>query len=1357
VFSFSTIKALRISLASPEQMRSWSAGEVTEAATISYRTLKPERAGLFCEQIFGPTKNWQCACGKYKGRRFKGKVCKTCGVLVAPAHIRRERMGHIELAAPVSHTWYAHGSPSPIALLLGFTQNELDQILAYTRYIVLAVDETARLQAMQRIEAELAHSQADQQQDALPGLPQESRISEGTTHGYKSQSITTQADNGNSSVASPVHTSLLVKDQELVEELIEELEDFETYDRQETPDDEVAEQIAEETQPEGMQPIPVLSISELQQTLRLLQSLTPRSLLDIEQYRLLKRVCGQVLWAGIGAEAIRELLGELKLSELARSLRHALSEQEGSVRSKTLKRLKIVEALRRSQANPQWMILSVIPVLPPDLRPVLQMHGGRFASSDLNVLYSRIIYCNNRLKRFLSEEAPEMVINHEKSVLQAACDALFDNAHRPRPLMGAQGQPLRSLTDSLRGKEGRFRRTMLGKRVDYSGRSVICVGLDLKLHQCGLPKKIALELFKPFIMHKLIADQFVSTPRAARRMIERKDPIVWEMLAEVMQGRYVLLNRAPTLHRMSIQAFEPVLVEGNAIHLHPQVCSAFNADFDGDQMAVHLPLSADAQQEARAIMLSTHNLLSPASGEPTISVSQDMVLGCFYLTQERAGKKGEGRIFADAADALLAYAHGVIDLQARIVVRIADTTIFGPPPARPASHTPGERLFTTAGRLLFNEILPARLRFKNHAMKKDDLKLLIWECIKIYGFERAAALADAIKRLGFDHATRAGISIAIGDAVIPAQKTLILARADEQVRELRDQWENGLITHDERYQRTIAIWHEATDQVAQQVQGVLDPGGAIATIASSGATKAKLQQIRQLSGMRGLMASPSGAVMEVPVRGNFLEGLSVAEYFLSSHGARKSLMDRSLNTAHSGYLTLRLVNVAQDVIVTEEDCGTTEGLLITDEESKGMGLADSRTRLFARILAASLPSVGLQAGDELDEAAVERIVQARITEVRVRSVLTCQARRGVCRKCYGWDLSKRALVQRGVAVGIIAAQSIGEPGTQLTMRTFHSGGIAGGQGDITQGLPRAEEVFEGRVPKECAVLSEIEGVVSITKDEERGNQIVCVAASKMIIDEYPLPAGSTVLAGDQSTVQAGQVIALLPATQGYSLSKRSVQARNAGVLSFDGVDRLIITREDVQAREYVITPGRKLLVSAGQRVQAGQPLCAGPLNPLELLRYRGREALARYILQEAQQVYRMTGAYIHDKHFEVIVRQMVRYVQVQEPGDTDLLPDDLVDRFAFADINAGVAARKGKPATALPVLLGLTRATLASESWLAAAAFQQTGHVLADAVLAGKVDKLTGLKENVIVGRRIPAGTGLLPAKVPPRKARRRK
>src|SRR6266699_2174160 len=1034
----------------------------------------------------------------------------------------------------------------------------------------------------------------------------------------------------------------------------------------------------------------------------------------------------------MGAEEVRELIADLDLDKLSADLRHEISSTVGQRRKKATKRLKVVEAFRKSNTSPEWMILTVLPVLPPDLRPMVQLDGGRFATSDLNDLYRRVINRNNRLKRLLELGAPEIIIRNEKRMLQEACDALIDNGRRGRAVAGSGNHKLKSLSDMLKGKQGRFRQNLLGKRVDYSGRSVIVVGPDLKLHQCGLPKRMALELFKPFVMRKLVEQNFAHNIKSAKRFIEQVKPEVWDVLEEVIKDHPVLLNRAPTLHRLGIQAFEAVLVEGSAIQLHPLVCSAFNADFDGDQMAVHVPLSDKAQDEARQFMMSTRNLLDPAKGEPSIGASGEMVLGCFYLTQDRPAKKGQGRVFTDITEALLAYEHGVIDLQALIKVRLGgrrgrsgagegmgslpppEVNVYdAPPPIPPTFQADGKLVETTVGRIIFNEALPERLRFKNYPMKKENLRQVITDCFKEYGRAKTVELADEIKRLGFAYATKAGVTIAISDAKVPSGKQEELAKADAKITELDEQYREGLITENEKYQQTVDAWN-----------------------------KAKFKQIRQLSGMRGLMASPSGKIIDIPIRGNFREGLSVLEYFISSHGARKGLADTALRTAESGYLTRRLIDVSQDAIVTEEDCGTTEGILITEEDSKEMMLPDMRVRLVGRVLAETIPGFEhIEVGDELTDDLVDQIVNAEVKAVRVRSVLGCLAHRGVCRKCYGRDLAANAMVRLGTAVGIIAAQSIGEPGTQLTMRTFHTGGIAGAQGDITQGLPRVEELFEARVPKDKAEISEIDGVVEIVKDENTGARTVRVVSTNIFFDEYPLPEGSQVLVGAGDKVQKDQAIALMPPED--SSEPIPVQAHTEGEVLINADGLLSIRFEEREERSSSIPAARNIVVNLGQKIQAATPITSGQRDPQDVLRISGRDAVQMYLVKEVQRVYRNTGVYINDKHIEVIIRQMLRRVKVDEPGDTEMLPNDLVDRFVYADTNARVLAEGGEPATAQTVLLGVTKASLNTDSFLAAASFQETTRVLTEAAIEARTDHLVGLKENVIIGKLIPAGSGI--------------
>src|SRR5579883_2275091 len=1390
--------AIRISLASPEQIRIWSYGEVTKPETINYRTLKPEKDGLFCERIFGPTKDWECYCGKYKRVRFKGIVCDKCGVEVARSKVRRERMGHIELASPVSHIWYFKGTPSRIGLLLDLSPRNLERILYFALYVVTNIDEEARQQELMRIdedmvgleqnldekvverinslksqrdnaikESETRFSTVDRQEveERRESELEAARQAESETLALLRDQMGTKAEDN---IIFPVNDHVIVKQGETVaskhlevlervaesarnaiaEQARREIEAAQSESKREADRLGVEFQGQIDTAQTQMEKERNEARQRLEQLRRDLEGLKRMDLLQENRYRELKDNFPGVFRAGMGAEAVRELISNIDLDKLAADLRHEISSTVGQRRKKATKRLKVVEAFRKSATSPEWMILTVLPVLPPDLRPMVQLDGGRFATSDLNDLYRRVINRNNRLKRLLELGAPEIIIRNEKRMLQEACDALIDNGRRGRAVAGSGNHKLKSLSDMLKGKQGRFRQNLLGKRVDYSGRSVIVVGPDLKLHQCGLPKRMALELFKPFVMRKLVEQNFAHNIKSAKRFVERVKPEVWDVLEEVIKDHPVLLNRAPTLHRLGIQAFEAVLVEGSAIQLHPLVCSAFNADFDGDQMAVHVPLSEKAQDEARQLMMSTRNLLSPATGEPSIGASQDMVLGCFYLTQVRPNKKGEGRVFTDTTEALLAFQHGVIDLQATIKVRLgtpdSPVEIYdNPPPEKATMRSNGKLVETTVGRIIFNEALPERLRFKNYAMKKENLKQIISECFKEYGRVKTAELADEIKRLGFNYATRAGATIAISDVKVPEGKQDELAKADARVAELEEQYRDGLITENEKYQQTIDTWNEATENIRKMVENTLDPYGSIYTIANSGATKAKFQQIRQLSGMRGLMASPSGRIIDVPIRGNFREGLSVGEYFISSHGARKGLADTALRTAESGYLTRRLIDVAQDVIVTEEDCGTTEGLLVTEEDSKEMMLPDIRDRIKGRILLEAIPGFEdvIQPGDEITDDVADQIANAGVTAVRVRSVLGCLAARGVCQKCYGRDLAANTLVDQGAAVGIIAAQSIGEPGTQLTMRTFHTGGIAGAQGDITQGLPRVGELFEARVPKDKAEISEIDGVVEIIKDEANGARTVRVVSVNVFFDEYPLPEGSQVLVNDHDRVQKDQIIALMPAEDGGE--QVGVMARTEGEVVINQDGPLTIRFEERDERSYPIPAARNIIVSNGQKIQAGTAITSGQRDPQDVLRIQGREAVQIYLVKEVQRVYRNTGVYINDKHIEVIIRQMLRRVKVDDPGDTEMLPNDLVDRFIYADTNARVLAEGGEPATAQTVLLGVTKASLNTDSFLAAASFQETTRVLTEAAIEAQTDHLVGLKENVIIGKLIPAGSGI--------------
>jgi DNA-directed RNA polymerase subunit beta' len=1171
-------EAMKIGLASPRQIREWSYGEVKKPETINYRTLKPERDGLFCERIFGPTKDWECHCGKYKRIRFKGVICDKCGVEVTRSKVRRERMGHIELASPVTHIWYFKGVPSRIGLLLDMSPRTLEKVIYFASYVVIDPGE------------------------------------EGDTDLNKYQ-------------------------------LLSELE-----------------------------------------------------------YREKREKFGSAFRAGMGAEAVKELLSEIRLDEMYEKLREDVRTLAGQKRAKAIKRLEVVDAFRKSGNLPDWMILEVIPVIPPELRPMVQLDGARFATSDLNDLYRRVINRNNRLKRLLDLGAPEIIVKNEKRMLQEAVDALIDNGRRGRPVTGPNNRPLKSLSDMLKGKQGRFRQNLLGKRVDYSGRSVIVVGPTLKLHQCGLPKEMALELFKPFVMKKLVDRQLVHNIKSAKRMVERVRPEVWDALEEVIQDHPVLLNRAPTLHRLGIQAFEPVLVEGKALQLHPLVCTPYNADFDGDQMAVHLPLSAGAQAEARLLMLSAHNILLPAYGTPAMSPTQDMVLGMYYLTIEKHDSKGEGKQFSDIDEALLAYDANVVELQAPIKVRVF-----------------GQRAATTVGRLLLWRAVPdvvkvpencppeevanlekRLLRFSelNRTFTKKDLVKLVKRVHSDHGNTRTASFLDNLKALGFRFATRSGTTIGVDDIKIPPEKPVILEHADKLVQQADEFLRRGFLTEDEHYHQLMAIWSEATNEVEMAMMRHLDRLNPVFMMATSGA-RGNPAQVKQLAGMRGLMADPTGRIIPMPIRANLREGLTVLEYFISTHGARKGLADTSLRTADSGYLTRRLIDVSQDIIVRSVDCGTGDGIRMETAINGGDIKVPLRERLAGRFSAQDLEyedAAGnpqtLRANDLIEEdqaAAIEAWLtrgmdnlgrvpvqgsQGRRFErpgLLIRSVMTCRAKHGVCAMCYGKNLATGKLVEIGETVGIVAAQSIGEPGTQLTLRTFHTGGVA--QEDIIQGLPRVEELFEARKPKNLGYMAEIDGIVSF--GEEKGQR------------------------------------------------------------------KVIITRPGGEERAQLVPYSAQLMVDEGDSVDVGDLLVEGFLNPHDILRIKGLEHVQRYIVDQVQTVYRDQGVDINDKHIEVIVRQMLRKVRVNEAGDTNMLPGSLQDVLLFEGENDRVRTEGGVPASADNVLLGVTKASLATESFLSAASFQETTRVLTEAAINGKIDYLRGLKENVIIGKLIPAGTGM--------------
>jgi len=1331
----SSFNAVRISLASPEKIREWSYGEVKKPETINYRTFKPERDGLFCSKIFGPIKDYECNCGKYKRMKHRGIVCEKCGVEVIQSKVRRERMGHIELAAPVAHIWFLKCLPSKVGNLLDLTLKELERVLYFESYIVIDPKDT------------------------------------------------------------PLQRGALLTD----EQLMQARQDW-----------------------------------------------------------------GDRFVAGIGAEAIQAMLRHLNLDELSQTLRvEMMTTKSEAKRKKLAKRLKIIDAFRESKNKPEWIIMDVIPVLPPDLRPLVPLDGGRFATSDLNDLYRRVINRNNRLKRLLELNAPDIIVRNEKRMLQEAVDVLFDNGRRGKVVTGPNKRPFKSLSDMLKGKQGRFRQNLLGKRVDYSGRSVIVVGPDLRLHQCGLPKKMALELFKPFIYNKLDEKGLVTTIKSAKRMVERETPEVWDALDEVVKEYCILLNRAPTLHRLGIQAFEPILIEGKAIQLHPLVCTAFNADFDGDQMAVHVPLSIEAQIEARVLMMSTNNILSPAHGDPIIVPSQDIVLGIYYMTRSRPFAKGEGKIFANPEEVRIAYDSGELDLHAAIKVRMN-----------------GKIYDTTTGRVILAELLPEGLPFDlvNKVMKKKELRILINEAYRRTGIKATVILADRLKDLGYKYATLSGISIAMKDMVIPKKKDEILERAEREVKKIEQQYVSGLITDGEKYNKVVDIWAQATEDIASEmmkemaVEVAQGPGkkkvkvdsfNPIYMMSDSGARGSK-DQMRQLAGMRGLMAKPSGEIIETPITSNFREGLTVLQYFISTHGARKGLADTALKTANSGYLTRRLVDVSQDVVVSEEDCGTMDGIWVDALVEGGEIIQRVSERVLGRVAVQDIidPVTGeilVKANEEIDEEKVAKIESAGVERVKIRSVLTCQSRRGVCRRCYGRDLAHGRLVNIGEAVGIIAAQSIGEPGTQLTMRTFHIGGTASKRVEQSTIQPRnngtvkfvnlktveneegnlvvmnrngelaivgkggreierypviygavlkvhdgdkvkTDQVLAEWDPFTIPIMTEVGGTVKFgdiiegkTMQERRDK--VTGKISRAVVESpdpdirprisikdaegktallpgsskararYHLPVGAIIMVNEGDTVGPGQALAKIPRettktkdiTGGLPRVAELFEVRKPketaiiseidGVVSFGkytkGKRKMTITPEVGEPVDYFIPKGKHVSVLEGDYVRAGEPLMDGSVNPHDILRIRGVKELAKYLVDEVQEVYRLQGVRINDKHIEVIVRQMLRQVTVTDPGDSNFLVGEHVEKWKFEEENNKVVAAGGKPANAQPLLLGITKASLSTESFISAASFQETTKVLADAAVAGKVDYLRGLKENVIMGRLIPAGTGL--------------
>ena len=1372
------LSALRVSLASPEHIRSWSYGEVTKPETINYRRLRPEKDGLFCEAIFGPTKDWQCYCGKYKNIRYKGLICDKCGVEITRSAVRRERMGHIELAAPVAHVWYTRRVPSYMGLLLDISRRDLDRVLYFAQYIVTYVDEEARQKALKRLDEDLEAEEARLEDEAAQAvatieaerdavLAEIQAALDGINQRYDdelagktdklmraAQSFQNKLEGKIGStvrapmVFEPTETLVVDKGTEVTAEhtlVVQEaatglLNEYQA----EVEQARQAELAGEEGKRDGIMAEAEAAVAQVQEALQYelggtrtevvdrrneILALQQMDFLGEARYRELKNKYGQIFRAGMGAEALYEILRNIELDKLSKELwaevRQSRSKQR---RKKATKRLRVVEALRNSNNRPEWMILTILPVIPADLRPMVQLDGGRFATSDLNDLYRRVINRNNRLKRLLELGAPDVIVRNEKRMLQEAVDSLIDNSQRGKALSRRGRRELKSLSDMLKGKKGRFRRNLLGKRVDYSGRSVIVIGPTLKLHQCGLPKTMALELYRPFVIAKLVHYNYASNVKGAKRIIEREKPEVWEVLEEVIQERPVLLNRAPTLHRLGIQAFEPVLVEGKAIQIHPLVCTAFNADFDGDQMAVHVPLSQSAVEEARTLMLSTKNLLKPADGAPIVGPSKDMVLGVYYLTMDPVLPVEDAnalRAFADIDEVEMAYALGQVRLHTAIrVYKIHDE---GQPLAEP--------VVTTVGRAIFNRILPDEMRWVNHVLDKQGVNRLVAQCYNQLGPDITTEVVDQIKNLGFEYATRSGATIAITDLVVPEERQTILDRTTEEVNETERDYRRGLLTDQERYEATINLWNQAKQEVSDALRDTLDPYGSISIMAQSGATKGGLGPITQLAGMRGLMADPSGRIIDLPIRGNFRMGLNALEYFISTHGARKGLADTALRTADAGYLTRRLVDVAQDMIVNEHDCGTEGGIWIsTAQDVAGQDLSE---RIVGRVTAGPVahPETGeliLERNELISDEMAEYIQEAGVQEVFIRSPMTCELMQGICAMCYGRDLARGEMVEIGAAVGIVAAQSIGEPGTQLTLRTFHTGGIAEARGDITHGLPRVEELFEARkAPKGEAVICDIDGVAHIFTSE--GIRYVSVLDSEVMRDEYDIPGNWGIEVEDGAEVEVGHRLAFR--------GEQEILAAHAGRIVRDG-NQVAVVYERRDEREYEIPSVARLLIGDGDRVTAGQQLTEGSKNPHRILSILGREATQLYLLGEVQSVYRDQGVYINDKHFEVIVRKMLSKVLITTSGDTHLLPGELVDNLDLRKINTEVLSEGGRPATAESVLLGVTKAALNTGSFLSASSFQHTIKVLAGAAIEGKSDPLFGLKENVIIGKLIPAGTG---------------
>jgi DNA-directed RNA polymerase subunit beta' len=1284
--------AITLAVASPEDILSWSHGEVTKPETINYRTQKPERDGLFCEKIFGPTKNWECYCGKYKRIRYKGVVCEKCGVEVTRSIVRRERMGHISLAVPVTHIWFLRSTPSRIGLLLDLPIKAIEQVIYFAAYIVTHVDDSAKAEALEQLDKDF-QIYKKQIQDEFKQKETELSLKKRDKKAKASKDKAIEGEGNEGDSANDVQVGDLVKMEDTYASKIEEL----TQQHNQAKDE--------------------------------LESLSVGKVIGEVEYRELSMKFGNIFRAGTGAESIRQILSLVDLDSYIKKLQEEYTQSVGQRQKKLNKRIRFASALKKASIRPEWMVITQLPVIPPDLRPMVQLDGGRFAASDLNDLYRRVINRNNRLKRLMAIGAPEVICRNEKRMLQEAVDVLFNNQPRggKNAFMAGDKRKLRSLSDMLKGKQGRFRQNLLGKRVDYSGRSVIVVGPELKLHQCGLPKEMALKLFKPFVIGKLIRGEFAHNVKGAERLIESGKKEVWDILEEETKNRHVLLNRAPTLHRLGIQAFQPVLIEGKAIQLHPLVCAAFNADFDGDQMAVHLPLSDAAQKESKELMLASNNLLKPSAGEPIITPAQDIVLGLYFLTRALKGKKGEGMVFGTISEAVNAYRMGIVDLQAFIKGRVevlADGKLQN------------QIIETSVGRMIFNSFLPKELGFVNVNAGKNILQKLLADCLEKVGPEATSKLADDFKRIGFKFASRSGLSIAASDMTVPPNREVEVAKADEVVKKINNQYWKGWITEEERYNHAIRIWSNLKNEVTADMikEFEKNPENHIYYMIDSGA-RGNWGQVTQLCGMKGLVANPSGKTIELPIKSNLKGGFSILEYFIATHGGRKGKSDTALKTAEAGYLTRRLVDAVQDVVIKESDCGSEHKHLITREESEKIGESFEK-RIYGRSLIEAVvhPKTGeviAEIGEEIDHKLIREMKELKINEVKVRSIMTCRTENGICQKCYGRDLGTNKTVELGTAVGIIAAQSIGEPGTQLTMRTFHMGGVAEGS-DITQGLTRVEELFEARPPHKPAVLSEIDGRVGI--HHKKDTIEVVVSGEDLGSDKYTIPTRYEIVVKKGETVKPKQVLAR------SKTDKNTVKAVIEGKVT--SVEKGLVEVKHVSKQEIIhrFDHREHLSVNNGELIARGTPINRGHLNLQDLMRLTDVYSVQRYIMTEVQHIYASQGQTINDKHIEIIVKQMFSKVRVSQPGDSEYLPGETLSTAKLERVNKPLLSKRKEPIVAEPLLLGISRVAIMTDSWLSAASFQETIRVLVEASTTKMIDLLKGLKENVIIGKLIPAG-----------------